>query len=199
MSSIAAGTSTGTALVSSGDTTGNLVLQVNGTTPSLTLNAAGAHGVGSSPSYGTAGQVLTSAGSAAEPTWSSAGGMTLLTTLTPTSGAASISATGLASSKQIVIVTAGIALNVSSVMTLNISANNGSSYVIATNISSNQLTPKGTGNVYNAHITGIKTCTNSAAVGTIETASMGPINAVQITITASTFTGAGVIYVYGIN
>ncbi|CAB4122466.1 hypothetical protein UFOVP35_21 [uncultured Caudovirales phage] len=69
MSSIAAGTSTGTALVSSGDTTGNLVLQVNGTTPSLTLNAAGAHGVGSSPSYGTAGQVLTSAGSGASPTW----------------------------------------------------------------------------------------------------------------------------------
>ena len=76
MSSIAAGTSTGTALVSSGDTTGNLVLQVNGTTPSLTLNAAGAHGVGSSPSYGTAGQVLTSAGSAATPTWVSAGDAT---------------------------------------------------------------------------------------------------------------------------
>jgi len=69
MSTIAAGTTSTTGLVQTSDTTGNLVLQVNGTTPSLTLNTAGAHGVGSSPSYGTSGQVLTSAGSAASPTW----------------------------------------------------------------------------------------------------------------------------------
>lgn len=37
MSTISAGTSSGTALVSSGDTTGNLVLQTNGTTTALTL------------------------------------------------------------------------------------------------------------------------------------------------------------------
>ena len=37
MSTIAAGTTTGTALVSSGDTTGTLVLQTNGTTTALTL------------------------------------------------------------------------------------------------------------------------------------------------------------------
>ena len=84
MSTIAAGTTTGTALVNTGDTTGNLVLQVNGTTPSLTLNAAGAHGVGSSPSYGTSGQVLTSAGSAAAPTWAtpSTGAMTFISVST---------------------------------------------------------------------------------------------------------------------
>ena len=39
MSSIAAGTTSGTALVSSGDTTGTLVLQTNGTTTAVTLGA----------------------------------------------------------------------------------------------------------------------------------------------------------------
>lgn len=69
MSTIAAGTTSGTALVSTGDTSGTLQLQVNGTTPAVTLNTAGAVGVGSSPSYGTNGQVLTSAGSGGAPTW----------------------------------------------------------------------------------------------------------------------------------
>ncbi len=40
MSTIAAGTTTGTALVNSGDTTGALVLQTNGTTTALTLSTA---------------------------------------------------------------------------------------------------------------------------------------------------------------
>ena len=35
----------------------------------LAINSSGAIGVGSSPSYGTTGQVLTSAGSGATPTW----------------------------------------------------------------------------------------------------------------------------------
>lgn len=88
MSIIAAGTTSTTGLVQTSDTTGNLVLQVNGTTPSLTLNTAGAHGVGSSPSYGTSGQVLTSAGSAASPTWTtpSSGAMTLISTKSNSGG-----------------------------------------------------------------------------------------------------------------
>jgi hypothetical protein len=96
MSIISAGTTTTTALVETGDTTGNLVLQVNGTTPSLTLNTSGAHGVGASPSYGTSGQVLTSAGSSASPTWTtpSSGAMTLISTQTASSSA-SLSWTGL--------------------------------------------------------------------------------------------------------
>lgn len=69
MSTISAGTTSGTALVNTGDTTGNLVLQVNGTTTSVTLSTTGAIGVGSSPSYGTSGQLLTSAGTGAAPTW----------------------------------------------------------------------------------------------------------------------------------
>ena len=72
MSIIAAGTTTTTALSSTGNTDGTLQFQVNGTTASVTLNTLGAIGVGSSPSYGTSGQVLTSAGSTAAPSWAAA-------------------------------------------------------------------------------------------------------------------------------
>jgi len=72
-------------IVTTGDSTGLIALQSNGTTV-LTTNSTGAIGVGSSPSYGTSGQLLTSGGSAVAPTWTtvSSGGMTLLGTLTPT-------------------------------------------------------------------------------------------------------------------
>jgi hypothetical protein len=69
MSIIAAGTTTTTALSSTGNTDGTLQLQVNGTTASVTLNTLGAIGVGSTPGYGTSGQVLTSGGSTTAPTW----------------------------------------------------------------------------------------------------------------------------------
>lgn len=69
MSIIAAGTTTTTALSSTGNTDGTLQLQVNGTTPSVTLNALGAVGVGASPSFGTSGQALLSAGSTTAPAW----------------------------------------------------------------------------------------------------------------------------------
>ena len=74
MSSISAGTTSGTALVSSGDTSGTLQLQINGTTTAVTLNTSGAFGVGSSPSYGTTGQLLTSSGSGSSPTWTTVTG-----------------------------------------------------------------------------------------------------------------------------
>jgi hypothetical protein len=98
MSTIAAGTTSGTALVSTGDTNGTLVLQTNGTTTAVTIGtnqvvtlaqplpaASGGtgstatptaggipYGTGSATAFtaaGTSGQFLTSAGSSA-PTWS---------------------------------------------------------------------------------------------------------------------------------
>jgi hypothetical protein len=53
------------------DTSGVLALQSNGTT-GLSLNTTLAIGVGSGNSTGTLGQLLTSAGSGAPPTWSDA-------------------------------------------------------------------------------------------------------------------------------
>lgn len=66
---INADTSTGGAIVTA-DASGVLELQAAGNT-GLTLNSLRAIGVGASPSFGTSGQVLTSAGSGAAPTWSS--------------------------------------------------------------------------------------------------------------------------------
>lgn len=69
MSTITAGTTSGQAIVFNGDTTGALSFTVDNTTLALTLNTTGALGVGTSPSFGTAGQFLTSAGSGAAPAW----------------------------------------------------------------------------------------------------------------------------------
>ena len=69
MSTITAGTTSGQAIVVNGDTTGALSFTVNNTTAALTLNTTGAFGVGASPSFGSSGQYLTSAGSGAAPTW----------------------------------------------------------------------------------------------------------------------------------
>jgi hypothetical protein len=70
MSTISSSTTTTTAYTVSADTTGTLVIQTGATpTTAVTVNGSGALGVGSSPSYGTSGQVLTSAGSSAVPTW----------------------------------------------------------------------------------------------------------------------------------
>ena len=64
---INADTVTGAAVVTA-DASGVLALQAAGNT-GLTLNSSQAIGVGASPSFGTAGQVLTSSGSGAAPTW----------------------------------------------------------------------------------------------------------------------------------
>jgi hypothetical protein len=89
MSTIAAGTTSGTALVSTGNTDGTIQLQVNGTTPSVTLATTGAIGVGSTPGYGTSGQALISGGSAAAPAWTTLGAsaMTFITSVTASNSA----------------------------------------------------------------------------------------------------------------
>lgn len=92
MSIIAAGTTTTTALSSTGNTDGTLQFQVNGTTPSVTLNTLGAIGVGSSPAFGTSGQVLTSGGSTVAPTWATPTVPVTVPTFTATGA---ISAAGL--------------------------------------------------------------------------------------------------------
>jgi hypothetical protein len=52
------------------DGSGTLALQASGNT-ALTVNPTRALGVGQTPDFGTSGQVLTSNGSAAAPTWTS--------------------------------------------------------------------------------------------------------------------------------
>ena len=58
------------------DSTGALELLVAGSTTALSLNTAGAVGVGSTPSFGTSGQVLTSTGTGSAPQWQAGGATT---------------------------------------------------------------------------------------------------------------------------
>jgi hypothetical protein len=125
MSTIAAGITSGTALVSTGDTTGALVLKTNGSTTAVTIAtnqvvtlaqplpvASGGTGGSATPtaggavygtgtayaitSAGTSGQVLQSNGASA-PTWvTPSGGLTLGTPVNTTSGT-NIDFTGLPS------------------------------------------------------------------------------------------------------
>jgi len=81
-------------LITTADASGILQLQTNNGTPALTLNTTQALGVGTSPSYGTAGQALISQGSGAAPIWGSAGAMTLISTKS-ISSATSFNFTGL--------------------------------------------------------------------------------------------------------
>jgi len=106
MSSISAGTTSGSALVSAGDTSGDLILQVNGSTPSVSLKANGSVGLGASPSYGTAGQLFTSGGSSAAPTWTTvSSGLTLLSTVTASSSSTVNLETGIGSSYDFYLIT----------------------------------------------------------------------------------------------
>jgi hypothetical protein len=75
-------------LIETSDGTAVLALQTGGTN-AVTVNATQAIGVGSSPSYGTAGQFLTSQGSGASPTWTS-GGSGTVTSVSWTGGIVSV-------------------------------------------------------------------------------------------------------------
>jgi Chaperone of endosialidase len=77
-----------TGLIETSDGTAVLDLQTGGTT-AIRVNATQAIGVGSTPSFGTAGQFLTSQGSAASPTWTS-GGTGTVTSVSWTGGIVSV-------------------------------------------------------------------------------------------------------------
>ena len=150
MSTIAAGTTSGTALVSTGNTDGTLQLQVNGTTPSVTLAANGSVGVGSSPSYGNSGQVLTSSGTGSAPTWTtpSAGPVTLITSTTATA-ASSVVFTGLSTTYGMYLLEYDSVFgSAGDNLVLTISANNGSSYYSSSYAVQGTYTVNGSNSVY---------------------------------------------------
>ena len=93
-------------LITTADASGVLQLQTNNGTPALTLNTTQALGVGSSPSYGTTGQFLTSQGSAASPTWTSApaSAMTLISTQTANNTSAYLTWTGLSGYNKYILI-----------------------------------------------------------------------------------------------
>jgi len=108
--------------------TGNsLIFYTNGSaTGKFQIGTAGQLGIGASPSYGSSGQVLTSQGSGAAPSWSTpSSGFTLGTPVATTSGTA-IDFTGFpAGTKQIIITFAGVSTDGTSVKIIQIGDSGG--------------------------------------------------------------------------
>jgi hypothetical protein len=115
------------------DASGQLGLQAAGNT-GLTLNSSRAIGVGASPSFGTSGQVLTSAGSAAAPTWATPAStpvllnLTLISSATVSSATSVFSFTGLSNTYKYYLVYFSELTNSNANVTLYYSSNNGSTY-----------------------------------------------------------------------
>ncbi len=170
------------------------------------VNSSGAVSVGGST--GTSGQVLTSQGSGAAPQWGNGGGLTLLATLTPANGTTSVSTTGLASSKSLMIVPDGIVVSSNSGLKAFVSSNNGSSYSSQAKTFTNA-----NGTSTSGFIQFFRTDASSSnkpyfyteAAGSAGSGSVtdvtGVINAlkIEVAIGGVTYTGAGSIYIYGLN
>lgn len=129
--------------------TGTLPIANGGTNTTATPTAGAVpYGTGTALAYtaaGTSGQVLTSAGSGA-PTWTtlSAGGMTVIASVTPTT-AQTYTYTNLAAYKQIIVIMSNVGIGSGGLSNgrVSFSSDNGSTYsaVIAfTNTSSSSLT-----------------------------------------------------------
>ena len=114
-------------LITTADASGILQLQTNNGTPALTLNTTQALGVGTSPSYGTSGQFLTSQGSGAAPTWTSApaSAMTLISTQTANNTSAYLTWTGLSGYNKYILIFENINAT-STATTLNLQVGYGS-------------------------------------------------------------------------
>lgn len=172
-------------------------------TTNATLSFTGTAQINANGSVGTAGQVLSSNGSTGSPYWASAGGLTLLATLTPTNGATSATVTGLASSKYFLIVTTGVSVTPNSPLQVALSSDNGSSFGSVKSIGTSGPSPYTTTTIYSTNISGytkmITGIQSSGTVLTSETVITGIINALQFTVNTNTFTGTGSIYIYGIN
>jgi len=134
----------------------------------------------------------------------SQGGMTLLATITPVNGAATASATGLAPSKSIIVITESLTFSTSNSLLAAISSNNGSTYssqsILLTNSST---TPSGYIEIFRTDASSSNKAFIAVQAGGGGSAGAvtdvtGVINAIRISA-STTFTGNGRIFIYGIN
>lgn len=132
------------------------------------------------------------------------GALTLITTLTPTNGSSSVSATGLSSYKSIIIISNGVTTtNTSTYLRFQISSNNGSTYSTSQSFTSSFSPVYGVLQIYRTDNSSsakpysavIASASYSAAITDVT----GVINAVQIFPNNLTFDGAGNIFIYGMN
>ena len=142
-------------------------------------------------------------------TWATpAGGgsaMTLITTLSPTNGSTSVSATSISSYKSILVAIDSITVSANAGLTFAVSSDNGTNYSTSvTFTNTNGTTPPGYIQTFRTDNSSSNkpyymVNTNAPGAGRISDVT-GTVNAVQIAISnASTFTGTGNIFLYGIN
>ena len=187
MSTIAAGTTSGTALVTSGDTTGQLVLQTNGTTTAVTIGtnqvvtlaqplpaASGGTGSTATPTAGgivygtgtaqaitaagTSGQVLQSNGASA-PSWAtpSTGAMVFLSSVTASSSATVDLETTFDSTYDVYMITASGVVAATDTADLRMRMKIGGSYLTSSYASY-------TTNLYSSDPSTFRASTNTSAV-----------------------------------
>jgi len=101
------------------NTTGSVIFYRAGFNEAMRIGPSGQLGIGGA-NYGSSGQVLTSQGSGAAPSWVDSRGMTLLGTLTTTSGSAqTLSGLNLTTYKTLVIYLNNVSMSASAQVRLN--------------------------------------------------------------------------------
>lgn len=186
--------------------TGVLPVANGGTNSTATPTAGGiGYGTGTAHAYtsaGTSGQVLTSSGSGA-PTWASAGGLTLLATLTP-SGVTSVAATSLTASKELFIVLESVSLDGAAWLNFALSTNNGSTYGSDVRFTNSSTTPTGKAEVYRTDASSTTKpyyCFYISGFANGSDSTTGVVNAIRINNSNGSyqFQSGSKIYIYGLN
>jgi hypothetical protein len=140
----------------------------------LRIGSAGQLGIGGT-NYGTSGQVLTSAGSGAAPTWTtpSAGAMTLISTQTASNSAA-LSWTGLSGYNNYAVVLNGIAPSTTSgFLYFQVGTGSGPTYITTSYVNND------------SGLNGNGTVTNSANFTTTSIIVVGGLNGIGVRSTSS--------------
>ncbi len=156
---------------------------------------------------GTAGNVLVSDGT----TWTSAassGGLTLIATLSPTSGTSSITASSIAAYKVLYLVASPLSFSAQDNLVAYFSADNGSTYPNNILLSASGTAPNGILTIFGANLSVTKTMLQqqSNISGQIlggyitQVGPSAPINNIKVQLNSSTFSGSSNrIYIYGLN
>lgn len=134
-----------------------------------------------------------------------AGGMTLLATATVTAGTTFLNVTGLASSKQFVVIATGVTLSAASTVRQKLSVNNGSTFPgLSVTMSGSGTTPVfAVADTYNANINASKRIVTTLGAGTATETdaaiNAGVVNAMRFETDGAATYSTGTFYIYGIN
>lgn len=165
---------------------------------SVSLNSA----LTTNGSTGTSGQILTSQGSGSPAQWTTpatGNGLVLLGTITPAFGTTTASITGLGAYESLYIITDNVGVFGSSFVRIALSSDNGSSYGSAFSFTGSGTIVNGAVQFFRTKTAGVNKPYSNSDLASSYTTVTGIINAIQLDVAGGqTFTGSGVIYVYGL-